>query len=138
MLLDIPMWHVHAYHQTGSSVICNPPVVDTDIDYVIFVYRSSFEEHIKIKLLNSGWKLCGNEAYDDQDNTFISYRKGKLNYIFVFYQGDYDRWEAAMLLAKDRNLVSKQDRINLFRTILAGTKKKTAGNATYFDLTPSP
>lgn len=37
---------------------------------------------------------------------------------------DYNKWEAAMLLAKHRNLLDKHDRIELFRSIKCGGSKK--------------
>ncbi len=123
MLPDLPDWIVYDQHQTGSSVICNPPVLDTDIDYCILV---SNKDKVAKMLCNAGWKMCGGEAYENPDSSFVALRKDNLNYILVDKQDEYDRWEAAMLLAQKRNLTKKQDRIDLFRTIKAGgtgTKK---------------
>lgn len=130
MLLDIPLWMMKDYHQTGSSIICNPPVTDTDIDFCILVESV---EKTSALLCQKGWTVCGNASYDNESSTFQALRKAKLNYILVENKQEYDRWEAAMLLAKHRNLTEKADRVALFRTIKAGVSKPKAKKA-LFDL----
>lgn len=128
-MFDIPEFQVRAYHQTGSTVICDPPVDDTDIDFVVYVYD---KEQVKNFLMKKDWKVCGAAESYDKDGPFIALRKGKLNYILVDTEQDYDKWEAAMLLAKKRNLVNKTDRVRLFRNIKAGVGKKSL-NGDFFD-----
>lgn len=132
MLLDIPLWMVKDYHKTGSTVICNPPVEDTDIDFCLWV-----EDIKKVSelLCSAGWSVCGGEAYSNADSDFAALRKGKLNYILVGTWDDYNKWEAAMLLAKHRNLIDKHDRIELFRSIKEGSKKvKKVSGVKMFDI----
>ena len=125
MLIDIPLWMVKDYHKTGSTVICDPPVEDTDIDFCIWV-----EDIKKVSELMcaAGWAVCGGDAYKEADSDFAALRKGKLNYILVSSRDDYNKWEAAMLLAKHRNLIDKNDRIELFRSIKCGGSKKARSN----------
>lgn len=113
-IVDIPEHLVEKFHRTGSSVICSPPVLDTDIDYVILV---DDKEEIRCILEDKGWKICGKEAYYNPDNDFIAFRKENLNYIIVNDVPTYDRWEAATLLATKRNLLDKADRVALFKNI---------------------
>jgi hypothetical protein len=120
LLPDIIPENLISYHQSGSSVICDPPVTDTDRDFVILV-KSITEE--RANLIEHCWKICGNEDYENPDGIFLALRKGSLNYILVNSQDQYNKWEASMLLAKHRNLVKKEDRIALFRSIRGNVDK---------------
>ena len=102
-----------SYFPTGSNYICNPPVTDTDIDYMYFVY--SIEECTDW-LEENGWKKCGSNGYKQLG--WISYRKGKYNLILTDDMNHYNKFEAATELAKKRNLTRKADRIALFNTII--------------------
>ncbi len=117
----VPEEFVDAWCFTGSSVICNPPVTDTDIDVVIL---ANDPEEVKCFLEDEGWAICGSKEGYGNDSSFTAYRKGKDNYIIVEDQAEFDRWEAATLLAQKRNLLKKEDRIKLFSHIRAGTSHK--------------
>ena len=113
---DVPEDLVVGWHQTGSTVICDPPVLTTDEDYVIYTY--DMEELVK-ELLAIGYKICGDAEYKGKGE-FTAVRKGKYNYIIVEKEALYNRYEAAMLLAKKRNLCVKEVRVALFRQIIDG------------------
>lgn len=98
---------------TGSSYICNPPVLDTDIDEMFYVY--SLEE-TKVELLSDGWKECGIGEYAIGD--WAAFRKGKNNALITQNKQHYDKFEAATELAKKRNLLKKEDRVKLFNLIV--------------------
>ena len=102
-----------SYFPTGSNYICNPPVTDTDIDFMYLVY--SLEECADW-LEENGWKKCGSNGYKQLG--WISYRKGKYNLILTDDMDHYNKFEAATELAKKRNLTRKADRIALFNTII--------------------
>ena len=108
-----------SYFPTGSNYICDPPVTDTDIDYMYFVY--SIEECTDW-LEENGWKKCGSNGYKQLG--WISYRKGKYNLILTDDMDHYNKFEAATELAKKRNLTRKEDRIALFQTIIGVTIPK--------------
>lgn len=108
---------------SGSSFICDPPVTNTDIDYVVFVTN---KEEVCKYLTENGWTFCGGEAYNNPDNDFLAVRNQDLNYILVDEEHTFDQWEAATLLAKKRNLLNKNERIALFRNIFKGQSKTLA------------
>lgn len=119
-IVDVSDDFIEAWCYTGSSVVCNPPVTDTDIDVVILV---NDPPEVCAGLEDAGWDSCGEtEKYGGDGSTFTAYRKDKLNYIIVEDPAVFDQWEAATLLATKRNLIDKSDRIKLFENIV--NKKK--------------
>lgn len=114
-----------SFFYTGSSVICNPPVLDTDID-IMFLTEDS--KTFEMELKEASWQACGLEEYEEtEDSCWKAYRKDKLNYLFTDNKEYYDQFQAATLDAKEKNLLRKEDRIALFDTYLNKFKK---------DLTP--
>jgi len=108
--INIPdeLWK-NMYH-TGSSAVCNPPVLDTDIDYVIYTDTYKLESW----LVDNGFK----GSCKDYESGTVSLRKGILNIIIVDDYTFYKRWVLATDLAKRFNLLKKIDRISLFSAIL--------------------
>lgn len=107
------LW-TNIYH-TGSSIICNPPVLDTDIDYVIYTKSKGLIPW----LISKGFISASSEDYSmNEDGLFTSLRKDKLNLIIVQEYRFYLRWVRATELAKKLNLKEKQQRIDLFSHIL--------------------
>lgn len=114
-----------SFFYTGSSIICDPPVLDTDID-IMFLTEDS--KTFEMELKEAGWFACNPEDYEEtEDSCWKAYRKGKLNYLFTDNKEYYDQFQAATLDAKEKNLLKKEDRIALFDTYLNKFKK---------DLTP--
>lgn len=119
MLVDAPFNLFESAFQTGSSVICNPPVTDTDIDFMFYTRDMvKFEAH----LLKAGWKDCG--EYDANKEQWIALRKDNLNYILTNDNTFYEKFEEATTLATQLNLLQKQQRITLFAYVLGDTKKR--------------
>lgn len=104
-------------YQTGSSVICNPPVEDTDIDFIIC---ATSEAKLDQFLTVNGFKLsnASEEEYDLEEEGFSSYRKGNINLIVTENYEWYKKWVLATKVAKKLNLLKKEDRIILFKAIL--------------------
>ena len=100
--------------QTGSSIICNPPVTDTGIDFVI--YTKSFDRLLEW-LMKERFKQTSEDAYDisDESGFFCCFRKKKVNLIVVVDKELFNKWVEATLLAKRLNLRSKEQRVELFR-----------------------
>lgn len=108
--------------KTGSNYICTPPVEDTDIDFVILCSTLDWEK-IQTHLQTLGYTT---ESYitkpsNEKDSIFVSYRKGKINYIITCFPNLFSKFIIATSLAKSLNLQSKQQRITLFQYILYNT-----------------
>jgi len=97
----------------GSNYICNPPVTNTDIDYMCLVQNLTIAHSY---LILDDWVPSAERDYPDTN--WFSYRKGKDNIIVTdnikYYLKMYYATETAKLL----NLQDKADRIALFNQIL--------------------
>ena len=107
--------------KTGSKYICNPPVLDTDDDTIVFVndLKAAYTE-----LCEDGWKPA-NESYGSENlDGWFSVKKtmdGLIhNYIVMDSVSRYQKWVTATELAKKLNLLKKEDRITLFSVIVDG------------------
>jgi hypothetical protein len=101
--------------KTGSSVICNPPVTDTDVDFCVFTANP--KDHAAA-LGDDDWELGGSHVGDfDEGEGFSSYRKGNENIILIWDRAHYEAMYVATDLATKMNLLRKDDRIDLFQTI---------------------
>lgn len=106
------------WSRTGSRYICNPPVMDTDEDFVCFhPSRLQTLSHMH----ESGWTWTNNSGghYKDMGD-FLTFRKDHYNLIVADNSDFFDLFVAATNVAKIRNILDKQDRINLFQCILYG------------------
>ena len=110
----IPENLYYSYFPTGSNYICNPPVEDTDIDTMYYVKNLTETDE---QLIKEGWTDCGKEGYKRQ-GIWKAYRKGKYNAIITNSFDFYLKFEAATELAKKRNLLDKEERIELFNIIV--------------------
>lgn len=117
-MLYAPAGLYEDFFRTGSSVICNPPVTDTDIDFMIYCKNT---KPLINYLVETGWELCGDEEYgNEEDSNFVAYRKDNLNYIITNDTDHYSKFEQATKLATKLNLLDKQQRIDLFHYICEG------------------
>lgn len=100
---------------TGSRVICNPPPLDTDEDWLVLVPRD-----ISAEMQDAGFSQDGSpEFYTGNDNGgFRSWRRGDLNIVTTESEEFYQLFETATMLAKRFNLQDKNDRVALFQAIL--------------------
>lgn len=115
--MKIPEDLYYASFPTGSNYICNPPVVDTDIDTMYYVRDLYVSDK---SLILDGWTPCSDKEY--KGNTWKAYRKGKYNAIITADYKLYVRFEAATELAKKYNLLDKDDRIEIFSLIIGNMK----------------
>lgn len=115
--INIPQDLWDGIYQTGSSVICNPPVTDTDIDYVIYT-----NEEVKLDtfLKCEGFtKSCADEEeYDLEEEGFTCYRRENINLIIINKRSWYRKLVLATKVARKLNLKVKADRVMLFKAIL--------------------
>lgn len=112
-------------HPTGSKYICNPPVEDTDEDYIVFVAPKYFEDIIN-EALDNGCDFDGSDISPAEDDVNVrefdfpwnSVRDGDKNYIITSSKEFYNKFVNATKLAKCLNLLDKNDRIRLFQAVL--------------------
>lgn len=103
------------YFLTGSRVIVNPPITDTDIDVVIW-YEPSMSEVLQA----NGFEITPHEEYPNETIKAV-YRKGEINVIAVDTMEDYNRWLSATRLGTLMNLTEKRQRVLLFQFLTEGT-----------------
>lgn len=113
--IQIPNTFYNKVHKTGSSYTCNPPVENTDVDFIIYT------KHPK-ELLH--WldqqKFCPHNSDYPLEITglFTSLKKENINLIITDQEKFYELFLTATQLAKKLNLLDKQQRITLFQYIL--------------------
>ena len=108
----IPSYLYTASFPTGSNYICNPPVTNTDIDEMFLVTDLNTTEQY---LIDNGWKMCGVTEYARMN--WAAYRKDNLNALITDDPDHFAKFYKATELAKERNLLKKEDRIALFNEI---------------------
>lgn len=137
-----------ALHPTGSRFMCSPPVMDTDIDFVVLVQDL---DAAHTTLTADGWEKCGapqeqeefpqpepftvNELWRahvqqalqaESDSTydelgeFVAYRRGQYNLILCEDRCFYMKYCAATLLCAKLNLLDKAERVALFASVVKG------------------
>ena len=109
----------------GSRVTCNPPVMNTDADYLALVTEESFHE-FWCNLTDAGFDLDGSRVRADANtvgapDAFQSFSLNGVNIIATASEEFYDRFLAASSIAKRLNLLDKPDRIALFQAVLYST-----------------
>lgn len=102
--------------ETGSRIICNPPVTTTDLDVVILVPTEQWEQVVD-RLQREGWRLGGSRV---PGSNWASLKKDYLNFLVTGDSEWYFKMELATKVATKLNLVNKQDRILVFHSIVEG------------------
>ena len=110
--LQIPEELYQEVALTGSSYICNPPVIDTDIDFVIY---SQDWDNLHLWCEKNAFKT-NFEDYVLED--FRSYKRGVINLIVTDDVTFYKRFVKATELAKQLNLLEKDQRVALFDFVM--------------------
>lgn len=113
----IPSYLYTATFPTGSNYICNPPVTDTDVDQMFLVTNLIA---LDVWLQVNKWEICrGKDNYPVE--VWAAYRKGNRNVLITDNPDYFAKFYHATELAKERNLLKKEDRIELF-TKICGAK----------------
>lgn len=102
---------------TGSRVTCNPPVMNTDRD-IIFLVDNNHEKATDIITKHQLYRSIEGGDYEDMDLHFSAWQLHDLNLIICNDQKFFERFRIATKLAKQFNLLKKEDRIALFQSIL--------------------
>ena len=106
---------VIAIYQTGSSVICDPPVRNTDVDYVLLVPD---RDQFWADALSVGYDQTSKDEYEGLCADFTCYRRGMLNLIVTDDVHFYRQFCLATAAAKQFKLNDKHDRITLFQGVI--------------------
>jgi hypothetical protein len=97
---------------TGSRYVCNPPVLTTDIDFIVY-YKHNLAEDIyynSYTISNSTEYMCAG-----QEDKFISYRNGILNLIVTSDADFADGYLIATHICRRFNLRLKEERVIVHR-----------------------
>ena len=105
---------------TGSRMICNPPPMDTDLDIVVLVDSPA----AVVDLESLGYVVdSGSPEYVDV--TTVPMRKGDVNLIVMWDKETFVRWRLATDVARELNLLDRNDRLACFRVIRNSTLIKS-------------
>jgi hypothetical protein len=116
--LSIPKGLIKYSYHTGSSAICNPPVTDTDIDFIVYTENiSNLDQCLGAMDVKAS---CSDGEEYELGMDFWCYRKNEVNLIVTSRLDFYHRFVSATKLAKRLNLLNKEDRIILFKYFLYG------------------
>lgn len=113
----------------GSRVTCVPAPTDTDQDVIVLVrdindtakdskHPKHYKEYVKsieVPLMSAGY-VCGGSG--EGDDEFESWTKGEVNLILTADPNFYARFVAATTVARRLNILDKEDRKALFRSVL--------------------
>ena len=106
--------HVIMAMKCGSRVTCDPPPMDSDDDILLLVDNvKQFCEMVQ----GEGYSLP--QPYIP-GSCFQSLRKGEINLIVTSCPIFFGKFRLATKVAKQLNLLKKQDRVALFQAILYG------------------
>lgn len=112
---DLDGFVMGASFTCGSAFVCNPPVLDTDLDAVVAVEGNSCAIWDTLKPL--GYTNCSKsgENYPGDDHCIV--RKGRMNFIIVTTPTRYEQWKKATDICKALNLTDKADRVVVYQII---------------------
>lgn len=106
---------------TGSRIICRPPPMDTDLDVVVLVDSSA----AVVDLEALGY-VVDSSCPGYEDATTVPMRKGHVNLIVMWDKETFVRWRLATDVARELNLLDRNDRLACFRVIRSSTLIKSA------------
>lgn len=102
------------WHPTGSRYICNPPVMDTDEDYICFIFEDD-------KLTKAGFDKTSSEGEEYEGlSEFTTWRYKHYNLVVTENREFFDLFVSATEKAKEKNILDKNERIKLFQEVLYG------------------
>ena len=111
-------------YEVGSRVTCNPPVLDSDSDWLVLV--TDWQACVDAAV-SEGFEVSGSVSADqmtkpNEVQKFWSLRRGILNLIVTDCPEFAKKFLAATSVAKRLNLKNKADRIALFQAVLYGNQ----------------
>jgi hypothetical protein len=103
------------WHPTGSRFTCDPPVMNTDEDYVCLMVDSGVLETLGFHCTTGE-----NDNYDISE--FTTWRYGRFNLVVTDSMKFYEKFVEATNEAKAKNILDKGERIKLFQMVLYGNE----------------
>lgn len=97
----------------GSAFVCNPPVLDTDLDAVVAVAGDPCAIWAALEPL--GYTNCSKVGENYPEDHHCIVRKGRLNFILVTTPARYEQWKKATDICKCLNLTDKADRVVVYQ-----------------------
>lgn len=125
---------------TGSRYICEPPVMDTDMDIVVLVYE--FGKGVNALIQDLGYDFDPNAQAGDYEldmlspSGFMSLRKDDVNLIVTSDNGFFAKFRIATVKAKAANILDKEERKALFQRVLYANKDYQIRDARSEEETP--
>ncbi len=135
---------VEKVEPTGSRVICNPPPMDTDEDFLVKLKPNVSLKFFEQQMQFEGFEGSSGDMYDLDETIFVSLRKEETNLIVTTNQEFFDKMVLATAVAKRLNVMEKKNRIMLFNAIVRGEAPresimaKTSGLTWYDDVYNPP
>ncbi len=103
-------------HPTGSRYVCNPPVLNTDIDFLVFC-----EDDVSSALLAAGYKKSNYREYFSRGeidvNAFAAWRRGKVNLIVTSNVKYAETFHTATYICKQQNVEHKYQRVTIHEVV---------------------
>jgi len=104
-------------YPTGSRYVCDPPVMNTDIDFGVY----STDKTIKERIIKLGYKDTTNNepAYHFQNEgyEFTAFRKRSVNLILTHSKKFIDRHMVATHICKRKNVRDKLNRVFIHEAV---------------------
>lgn len=101
---------------TGSRTVCTPPVMDTDIDYVVL--PKNFSLFLKAANTYGYSRKTWHDGCDKEK--YVSLYNGDINLIVIRYRDRFNRFRLATKVACRLNILDRDDRHYLFNSIIDG------------------
>ena len=108
------------WHEVGSRVTCDPPVMDTDRDVLCLVED---RKEFLVTATREGFVMAGSVPANQLElhqSPFTSMKRGEDNLIVTDAPWFASRFMVATRLAKRFNLQAKAERVALFQAVLYG------------------
>lgn len=101
-------------HPAGSRYVCDPPVMNTDIDFLVYS-----ETHINGKLVLGGYKMTSLEEYAHviDKSKFKCWRRGKVNLIVTHDRPFAEAFQTGTYISRVFNVGAKRTRVVIHGTL---------------------
>lgn len=108
----------YLHFRTGSREICDPPVLTTDVDWVVLIEDDPHKLKVTALMLLAGLGAKpGKEGYEpDSANLYV----GDVNVIVLSTKEQFAKWYVATAAAKQMNLLLRSDRVDVFNAVCRG------------------
>ena len=108
----------YLHFRTGSREICDPPVLTTDVDWVVLIEDDPIKTKVCALMMLTGLAAKpGKEGYEpDNVNLYV----GDVNVIVLSTKEQFAKWYVVTAAAKQMNLLLRRDRVDVFNAVCRG------------------